>query len=119
MAKKTTCETGFTLTIFRGITVNLPWTWEDADGLPTDLTGMSVVFKLKHDDTVLEYTSVANTHGSVVTVTDAAGGEFTVLITDEETTSFEFDSGRWWLELHDGSGNIDLMWRDDFIVEDV
>lgn len=116
--KHNACQTGFPITIYKGISLSLPFTYKNSDGTPIDLTGKTVVFKLKFGDTVTSYTTVANAQGSVVTITDPPDGEFHILITDEETASMELGSGRWWLELHD-SGNVTLLWRDDVTVEDV
>jgi hypothetical protein len=112
------CTTGYIITIIRGISLSLPFTYKAPDGTPIDLTGKEVVFKLKLDGVIHTYTSTPNTYGSVVTITDAVNGEFLVLVTDEETTTFDLITGRWWLELHE-SGNITLLFRDDVIIEDV
>ncbi len=122
MAKKIeSCNAGYILEILRGISLSEPFTYKNPDGSAIDLTGKTVVFKLKFGTTIHTYTSTANAYGSSVTITDAINGKFLVLVTDEETLTFALTDGtpgKWWLELHE-SGNIDLLWRDDVTVEDV
>jgi hypothetical protein len=119
MAKKfNECISTYPITIYRGISLSIPFTYKQSDGTPIDLTGKEIVFKLRFDEVVTTYNSAPNSYGSAVTITDDVNGEFTVLVTDEETAVMEINSGRWWLELHD-AGNVDLLFKDDVVVEDV
>lgn len=117
--KHSVCTSDGTLIIYRGISVNLPFTYKNDDGTGFDLTGKTVVFKLKFGSTVYEYTTTPNSYGSVVTITDEVNGEFTVLVASVETLLFDLtQDGVWWLELHTGS-IVDLLYRDIAVVEDV
>lgn len=113
------CAADGTLTVYRGLSINLPWTYKNEDGTGFDLTGKTIVFKLRIDDTVHTYTDTPNTYGSVVTITDAVNGEFTVLVAKEETALFDTTTnGVWWLELHTG-GVAELLYKDTAIVQDI
>lgn len=105
------CETGFTITIYTGLTFNLPWVFQNPDGTDIDLTGKSIVFKLIFDDVTYTYTDVANSYGSLTTITDATNGEFTTKITDEETATFTPAVGKWALILQSGGDN-ELLYTD-------
>lgn len=116
------CVETFPITIYRGITFTLPWTYFQPNGVTgVDLTGQEIVFKLKFGTTILTYTSTPNVDGSFTEITDASDGEFRILISDEETATFDLTDGvpgRWWIELHN-AGNVDLLWADDVYVIDV
>lgn len=101
--KHAVCDTGFTVTIYKGLTFSLPWAYQNPDGTGIDLTGKSIVFRLILDDTVYDYTETANSFGSSVTITDVVNGEFTVKIAKEETATFEVVVGKWALLLRTGS----------------
>lgn len=113
------CTEDGTLEIYRGISVNLPWTYKNEDGTGFDLTGKTIVFKLRFGTTIYEYTVTPNSYGSVVTITDEANGEFTVLIAKEETLLFDLtQTGVWWLELHTGDV-AELLYTDTAKVLDI
>jgi len=104
MAKKhSDCEVGFTVTIYKEYTYTLPFTYTDVD-----LTGKDVVFKLIFDDVTYTYTETANADGSVITITDAVNGEFTLTITETETAGFEAAIGKWVLVLDGEILHIDV-----------
>lgn len=102
MAKKhNVCESGFTVTIYVGYKLNLPWEYQNPDGTGIDLTGKNVVFKLIFENVTYVYTEVANSYGSVITMTDEVNGKFTLQITAAETATLEEVTGVWVLVIDD------------------
>lgn len=99
--KHSACETGYTVTITKGYKFELPWEYTNPDGTGIDLTGKAVVFQLIFDDVTYTFTDTPNAYGSVVLVTDAVNGEFTVSIDKDETATFDVATGKWALVIDD------------------
>jgi len=68
---------------------------EEATGAVVNLTGKSIRFRLRCGGVSLTLLSGSppTLNGSNVTITNAALGEFTLLLTDEETALFNPDAG--------------------------
>lgn len=76
------------------------------DGL--DITGMTIEMHLVDSEevSVLDLESgIVTINGSTINVIDATNGNFEVLITDEETTTFEVGKVFWWITLNPGNGD--------------
>ena len=97
------------INFYRGATHKVPYVFRAA-GLLVDLTGKAVFFRLRNQNgkevLYLASGTPANVKGSVLTITNALGGAFTVLITDEETAAFTFQNGTWEIGVIDSAGDI-------------
>lgn len=111
LQKVNSCGTQYKPTVYKGVTFSLPFTYKQANGVPYDLTGKSVVAKFKtlFGATTLEITETPTTLGSYTLLTDAVNGQFLIFLTDEETDTLEETSGTWWIELHDG-GDVRMLY---------
>lgn len=93
-----------TFTFVRGVTFERTFTYKDPNQTPIDITGMEVSFGFRRRDEkdaafAMASTDPATALGSTIEITDAAGGEIELKLTDEETDAIDFDLGNWWLHL--------------------
>jgi len=72
--------------------------------VPIDLTGQSLIFEIRDSDQFVKFSissaDGANANGSILEITDADGGLFSLTVTDEDTHRLKFDTGFWWLGLN-------------------
>lgn len=103
-----------TLTFYRGVTINLSFTYK-ADGIGVNLSGQTVVFHIRKTGKRINFLDVSSEGsgtllGSTLTITNVVGGTFTIHVTDEDTSLMKFDEGTWWITLESG-GNKKLIGR--------
>lgn len=100
-------------TIVKKNDVVFVYTITDQDGAAVSLSGATILWQLKltSDDTAL----IEKTTSSGISITDAAGGEFEVTLTDTDT---DIDVGEYYIEalITDASGYKYTVTEDDFDV---
>lgn len=89
-------------TLYKRITFRPVFKFKDVDGDPLPIAGKIITFHITDEDGVdiLTIDSESETeNGSTVVIVDDANGIVDVLITDEETSSLEFEEASWWVTL--------------------
>lgn len=113
-------ENHYTLVFYQGIAFSKIFEYTDSTGTPINLTGKIISIKFKGVfPTQLELFSNGGTStlGSSFLITDAVNGKLTLQISLEETlTATLGNSGKWWIELEDGTG---LIWIDNVLVKEI
>lgn len=123
MAKQTA---RYDFNITKGFTFSRSFKYRKQDGTAINLTGRVITFNLKQDS-LLTFNSASSptASGSKVFVTNAANGEFSLLLTDEETANLLEKEGRWWFsisgtsEVEDVGGRLDAILKGKIIVESI
>lgn len=110
-----------TLTIYKGTTFN-PLLTYTVDNVAINLTGKEVIFHVRYGNRSSDFLAVSSdsvtTLQSTITFTNPTAGEFELLITDEETSTFRFTDGTWFLTLEDG-GNSTLIGKGKLVVKNL
>lgn len=111
-------ETHYTINLYKGITYSKTFQYKGADGNPIDIS--TKYFSIKFKDVFpaqldLFTNAGASVLGSTFTVIDAPNGKFRLQLSDEETATAGTGSGKWWIEVYDGS-DINLLWLDSVNV---
>lgn len=106
MARKLTetCETFYTINLYKGQAWNKEFTYTDANGEPIDLstTPVSIKFKDVFPDQLELFSDGSPTAlNSSLEITDAVGGKFTVKLSKDEILTAEVGTGSWWIEFYD------------------
>ena len=106
------------LNVFRGDSKTIEKTLTDEDGVIVDLTGAELRFSVKKDrflddtDALISKSSPS----SGITITDATGGKFKVLVdaadTDLEAREYEYD-----IQLKDAGDKVTTIFTGIFTIE--
>jgi hypothetical protein len=98
------------ITLYKGTTFRATFTFKNANETPLDLMYTEILFNfVKKDGTpfLIIQTSNVTSNGSIITIASPPqSGTAELLITDEETTSIDFEQGHWWLTLDIGSDKL-------------
>lgn len=99
------------ITIYQGATFKRIIRLKDSANAAIDLTGSTARMQIRQaitDTTPLIELTAAN---SRATITDAANGEITLLIADEDTAELDFVKGVYDLEVEYSDGTVDRVLR--------
>lgn len=115
MATKEVLE--YPIKIHKGVTYRREFVWqskaENGTISPISLFGKTVVFKLakavEGNDFVLRSGAAATTLGSSVTLAGADNEKWILIISDEETMTFQTKSTRWSAIIENPDGTVDEM----------
>ena len=102
--------------IHRGDSRNLVVTVRDEPGNIIDLTGATIVWEIA--DSVAGPALLSKTNGAGVTITDAAGGVFTVALTPADTLSLTRGVKYHEARMTDAGGDRGRVVVDDITIED-
>lgn len=83
---------------------------KDVDGVPVDLTGATIQGQIRENydsDTSIAFST---------SITDEAGGVFTLTIADETTSTITFDRGVYDVEVHYLDGTVDRLLQGSVVV---
>lgn len=87
------------LIIYRGSTFSKTFQWKTGETpTPVDLTGCSIKMQIRENPgtAILDELSTAN---SRITITDAVNGKFSLKVSNSESTSYTFSSGKYDIEI--------------------
>ena len=99
----------------RGATLRVGFKYQtvgaDDSRTPIDLSDKTISCHFRRRDggeNILDLRSDAGSaRGSAITMTNAAAGEYAIVVTKEETANFPTGFGEWWMLLHeDASGEV-------------
>lgn len=102
--------------VVQGDSVNIDFTYTDENGSPINLTGYSVIFAVR-DEPGGKVLCSTSTIGDGVTVTNAALGKFTVVITGAKTKKFTLPKAHYQCQVYTNDSNKKTILSGWFAVE--
>lgn len=113
-------NTTYNFEIYEGVTFIRTFAYKDPTGVAITLVGKVIVFKLKLPASTFTITSGTPTAlGSTLTITNAAGGLFTLKLTDEDTAAFPVTANAWWWNELQSGGDVSFLGRGPAIVKKI